>query len=404
MSQERFNRLVKVYKSVTVTPGSRQGTLTISNEDLLQDLRIVASSEREYGVLLTENPSLDAVEVGGVYQVELDEPRTGICILADSFDEVLTFQGGYIREPRFFLLPSMWACSDNAPPELVSRYRTVISLIKLFEESSAYLDKEDQQLVYIDEGKFLLPVVYSSDDLNKLDLASANALLERFGHNTHRDQKLTILARGIQKICGQLHPSGRFAYVLGQISELLKKIDEGYRIYVADFSYEKVLDQMEAAKLEELAKIHKNFSDIQNQILGIPVATVIVATQLKPSSSIDVEFWVNTAILIGVWVFAVLTNLVLRNQQNSLDAIADEISRKKKKLESDYSEIKDAVGGIFPQLQKRLRNQRRAFVAVDFIVVIGLLLAHIMYFVMTEPAMIYLSTTFTAIVALVFGN
>ncbi|MEX5328065.1 hypothetical protein WCD99_04140 [Pseudomonas paraeruginosa] len=404
MSQERFNRLVNVYRSVVLTPGSRQGVLTITTDALLQDLRVVASSEREYGVLLIGNPNLDSLRTGEVHQVQLDEPRIGIGILADSFDEILTFQNGYIREPRFFLLPLMWACTDNAPPELVSRYRTVISLIKIFEESSAYLDKEDQQLVYIDEGKFVLPVAYRSDDLNKLDLASANALLERFGHNTHRDQKLTILARATQKLCGQLHPSDRFSYLLRQISELLNKFDEGYRIYVADFSYEKVLDQMEAAKLEELAKIHKNFSDIQNQILGIPVATVIVATQLKSSSNVGVEFWVNTAILIGVWIFAILTNLVLRNQRNSLDAISDEILRKKKKLESDYSEIKDAVGGIFPQLEKRLRNQRIAFRAVDFVVVVGIVLAHIMYFVMTEPAKVYLLKSVKMGIALVCGN
>ncbi|MCZ5662332.1 hypothetical protein O5623_28590 [Escherichia coli] len=61
----------------------------------------------------------------------------------------------------------------------------------------------------------------------------------------------------------------------------MKVIKKGYKVFVSGFSYEKILDQLRVAKIEEMGKIHKVFSDIQNQILGIPVATIIVATQMK---------------------------------------------------------------------------------------------------------------------------
>lgn len=386
MSLERFNRLAVIYSDITFGAQSREGDLTIKNDDQLQSLKSLLAEPREYALFLLPERPTDALKVGETIRLRADDPRTGIGLLADEFDDVLNFPQGRIREPRFYLIPVAWASTGNAPPDQVQRYRHVLSLVKLLEECSAYLDKENQELVFIDDGKFVIPVTFSSRDLPKLDIASLQVLITRFGEDTHREQKITILAKSVQRICGAKPPQQRFADLLDRIPEVLKQFDEGYRLFVADFSYDKVLDQMETAKLEELAKIHKTFADVQNQILGIPVATIIVATQLKETDAINAIFWVNTAVLVGVWVFVVLTWLVMRNQLHTLDALDNEIQRKKVKIEKEYAPIRDVVGSIFPQLEARLRTQRCAFRTVDVVVTIGLILAHIMYFLLTDPA------------------
>ncbi|EOG8379548.1 hypothetical protein [Pseudomonas aeruginosa] len=386
MSLERFNRLAVIYSDITFGAQSREGDLTIKNDDQLQSLKSLLAEPREYALFLLPERPTDALKVGETIRLRADDPRTGIGLLADEFDDVLNFPQGRIREPRFYLIPVAWASTGNAPPDQVQRYRHVLSLVKLLEECSAYLDKENQELVFIDDGKFIIPVTFSSRDLPKLDIASLQVLITRFGEDTHREQKITILAKSVQRICGAKPPQQRFADLLDRIPEVLKQFDEGYRLFVADFSYDKVLDQMETAKLEELAKIHKTFADVQNQILGIPVATIIVATQLKETDAINAIFWVNTAVLVGVWVFVVLTWLVMRNQLHTLDALDNEIQRKKVKIEKEYAPIRDVVGSIFPQLEARLRTQRCAFRTVDVVVTIGLILAHIMYFLLTDPA------------------
>ncbi|HGY8153981.1 TPA: hypothetical protein ACNTEA_005073, partial [Escherichia coli] len=81
---------------------------------------------------------------------------------------------------------------------------------------------------------------------------------------------------------------------LGQLYESYQK---GYKVFVSGFSYEKILDQLRVAKIEEMGKIHKVFSDIQNQILGIPVATIIVATQMKQANGWDSQALINTAVV-----------------------------------------------------------------------------------------------------------
>lgn len=172
---------------------------------------------------------------------------------------------------------------------------------------------------------------------------------------------------------------------------MLKSFSEGYRLFVADFSYDKIVNQLEVAKLEEIGKIHKTFSDIQNQILGIPVATVVVATQMKSASHVGYEFWVNTAVLVGCWVFAILSGFVLRNQLHTLTAIGNEIARKKQQMLKDYKSVEDLITKSFPFLEARLRAQRLAFYAVNIVLAIGFILSHFVYFNLTTPAQIWLS-------------
>ncbi|WP_432719868.1 hypothetical protein R0382_003633 [Jeongeupia wiesaeckerbachi] len=388
MSKEKFEQLVSVYRATQFEACARAGTLTVATTEQLTLLIKLFDDPREFGLAYS---GLDAskINVGDTIHFHVEDPRVGLGCFAQSLEDVLNFRTGRIRAQRFFLLDEVWASGDADPPELVARYQIVLKLIELFGECAAYLDKDAQELVLVDGGKLTIPVSYSVKHLTELDVRKVEELLSRFGLDTHREQKLSILAKEIRAICSPITLRNRFAFLLEHVAELLKRFDEGYRLFVADFSYEKIVNQMEVAKLEELAKIHKTFADVQNQILGIPVATIIVATQLKPTSAVDATLWVNSAVLVGVWVFAILTWLVLRNQLHTLNAIEEEIDRKWKKIETDYAAIKDIVSGTFTALKHRLRTQRVAFRAVDAVVVVGVLMAHIVYLALTKPALIF---------------
>jgi hypothetical protein len=236
------------------------------------------------------------------------------------------------------------------------------------------------------------------EHVQQVDIAMINQLLEAFGNDTHREQKLAILSKSLRTLCSAVKPNERFGVLLSHLIDLQKSFSEGYRLFVADFSYEKIVDQLETAKLEEIGKIHKTFSDIQNQILGIPVATIVVATQMKKADQLGYEFWVNTAVLAGCWVFVVLSLLILKNQQHTLKAIGGEIERKKKQLFTEYSSVADLIAPAFPLVEKRLSVQKIAFYTVDVILAIGLVLAHVVYFQITFPAKEWLVNLIASIV------
>lgn len=386
MNKPGFDQLLALYRAFRFRPGTRACELLIATEEQAELLRSILREKHEFGVSLRATQG-ESFAVGDIVQLQADDPRVGLGLLADDFDDVLTFRTGRIKEHRFFLIEPRYACTDLDPPEIVRRYRQVLELISLLAESAAYLDKEDQELVFVADGKWSLPVLYVKQDLETIDPQGLRTLLERFGQNTHREQKLSILAKAVQSTCAGAAPKERFSKLLAELPALLRQVDDGYRLFAAEFSYERIRDQLEATRLEETGKIHRTLSEIQNQILGIPVATVVVATQLKASSGLDPAFWVNTAILAGVWVFVVLTGFVLRNQLHSLDVIADEIARKKERISAErFHEVHDIVTKIFPKLEERLCTQRKAFYWVGGVVVVGLLIAHVVYFMLTGLA------------------
>lgn len=160
----------------------------------------------------------------------------------------------------------------------------------------------------------------------------------------------------------------------------------GPKCPVPRLSYEKLRDQVEAARVEYACKIHKVFSDIQNQLLGIPVATIVVATQMKNAPSFGYEFLVNTAVLVGCWVFAILMVLLVRNQSHTLGVLKDEVDRQRRQLQTDYAAVAGSFAGTFAYLSKRANAQHVVLWVIDGVVCVGLVISHIVYFNLTPSA------------------
>lgn len=390
MKPTKFDTLlVPLYRQTQLRGGSgRVGVLTLATSDLVDAFNEVRKDERRFGIAVRQHVDAD-IAVGASIEVELGDPATGLGLLADTFDDVLQFPRGRSEVPRFFWLEHGLAYRDDGLNAVTPFpiYKQVVEFVALLAKAAAYFDKDTEELVFLKSGKVSLPVKYTAANLDALDTSALQTLLAQFnGNDKLHEQLLPILADAVVKHVGGLEPSRRFTSLLSHLPDVTKDFADGRRLYIASFSYEKVRCQLEADMLDELARINKTFADVQGQILGIPVATVLVATQFKVATTWGHEAWVNTAVLIGVLVFVVLANFVMRNQLHTLDALDIEIKRKKVKVLSEYAVIKDMVSGTFPKLESRLKLQRIAFWVVQGILVVGFLAAFAMYLAMTEPA------------------
>lgn len=335
----------------------------------------------------------DQLVLGSTVQLIIGDPRTGFGVVADSLQDLIASPKFRVSEPRnYFLIDQKFSKSDAAIPDNIACYRRVLQFVSLLRKSAAYLDVDAGTLVFVHGGKYELPVNYSADDLIRLDGATLDKLASFVGDDTHNEQKLAIVEESVRSIAGAYERSARFTGMLSQLSDLSSKINDGYRLFVASFSYDKVRDALEAAKVDYAAKIHKVFSDIQNQILGIPVATIVVATQMKAADKIGYEFWVNSAVLIGCWVFVMLMAFLLMNQLHTLGVLATEIHRQRDQISMQYKDIADRFKDVFEFLGRRLRLQKFALGAVGGVLIVGFLLAHVVYFKLTVPAETWLKS------------
>lgn len=384
MNNGNFDLLTQIYRAANFRQ-DREASLTIVDETLRAALVTCLGDVREFAVGLTTGDP-DNIAVGTTVELAFGDPRMGLGILADDLAGLLQSPRYRVSEPRnYFIIAPKFAKADVPVPENIDRYRKVLSLVETLKKAAAYLDPDSGTLVFVHGGKFELPVNYDVGALAGIDNVALSKILSFVGEDAYSEQKLGILEGAVRGLLEQLSPSDRFSRLLSQLPELATKTIDGYRLFIANFSFDKVRDSLEAAKVEYATKIHKAFSDIQTQILTIPVATVVVATQMKAATSVGYEFWVNLAVLVGCWVFIVLMAFVLFNQFHTLAVLAGEIERQQSQIKKEYRDIAGQFEDVFAFLRRRLCLQRWALGSVGFVLAVGLILAHVVYWQVTDP-------------------
>ena len=157
----------------------------------------------------------------------------------------------------------------------------------------------------------------------------------------------------------------RLTDLLEQFDLFVQKVTQGYELYVSEFSFKKVRHEVEKEKLEFIFKLNKVFSDIQNQLLAVPLALVLVGSQMELSSTLSTK---NLFIMAGMLAFTIFMDLLIRNQMNTLDAIDDEVEHQWNKITHEHKAIANRFSDIYGKIEVRLKHQRRLVRIVDAIV------------------------------------
>ncbi|WP_313331289.1 hypothetical protein [Comamonas sp.] len=377
------------------SPGEMRGQFFIADDKDRSAIELCLNDFDNTGMTVRGN--LAAAVVGRSVELEF-MPKPGWASVSATMDDLLQETRNRIRAKERYLVLNTKESSDDAQDEKteVGKYQLVVKLVQAFKDVAGFLDSDEQSLVFISNGRFDLPVNYSLDDLNQMNVAEVRALTTLVPSDTHKKQCAAMLATAIVDLVRSQPAASRFSYLLRHATELRTAYEQGYKIYAAGFSYEKLKDTVEAARIEYVGKIHKVLSDIQNQLLGIPVATIIVATQMKDAKGLGTEFFVNSAVLLGCWVFVVLTGLLIWNQVHTLGVLEAEIARQKRQLEKEYLAVAGGVGNAFGTLAARAFTQKVILFVVGGFLVAGLVLAHISYFKLTPDAWAHMASYVSA--------
>lgn len=376
MGEVTFADLVLVYENTDFDGDGRSGTLKIVDEGVLRAIRLCEDNDAAAVAGITVLDDAAGLAVGQRVGVFCDSPRVSLGILAKDLDALLSWPSSRLAEPdAYYVIDGRYGRSTQPIPAELVAYREVLQLIELFGEAAAFLDPTRRQLMFLKDGRVPVPILYDAATVRSFPRADAAELRSLFSEDGHRDQKLAILADAVTALASAQPQGDRFRFLLRNVATVLTQVRAGYRLFASEFSYEKIRSDIEDARLDYLGKIHKTFIDIQGQLLGLPVATVVVASQLKAASSCGVELWTDVAVLFGAWVFVVLLFVAVGNQLLTLDAIAEEVSRQKRKMEQDYAAVSEQFTDVFNGLERRVRWHRRGLRAVSMVVIVGALFA-----------------------------
>jgi hypothetical protein len=358
MPRIEFKDLLELYRHAQFGNGggddeSKVTVATPAVADLLTRVDDDDYAIAETGVTLLDD--LAKVKIDANVTARLDDPRSGFAVLAHDLDGLIKSPGGRIEEPkRFYLVDPPYTPGDAVVPDTVTRYRKVLALVQLFAEAASLLDATRSELVFVKEGKIVLPVSFEAKDLTALDMEAADRLLGQFADELHHDQKCSILFEALVEFCRAHKPESRFRFALRSLGDIADKVAAGYQLFASSFSYSKIKGELEDARIDYTQKIHRTIVDIQNQLLGIPVATIVVASQMKAPTACGPEVWVNFAVLVGAWIFVLMLVVAIINQWLTLGVIKDAIDQQQTALQRDFDAVSADFVGTFTKLKNRI--------------------------------------------------
>lgn len=311
--------------------------------------------------------------------------RWGEAVFARKLDEMLTERGSLrFRKPTSFFLartdPSrtggyLHAEEETKPaettPAAVDKYLNTLRLIALLAEVSDKPDErggEDKELFFKLRRSLTLPIDYGANDLVDLDPSCLKKIEALFQTEIHRHQTRDILKAALLDTLDGTRQ--RFVDVLARFDDLFRRFDDNYLLFVSEFSFEKIREQAEQHRLTYTAKLNAIFTGIQNKLLAIPAALVIVAGQIKGDEGVSLG---NSMVLLGALVFAVLMWLLIRNQRHTLEALHAEMERENRKLGA-HAEIREKLQDVYADLDVRYRHHRRLLGWVALVVAVSALL------------------------------
>jgi len=364
--------LLEIYQNC-VWVDDHIANLSIVSGGIVDTLKLVETSDRAYHeadiALLDDQAQLT---VGSVVEVRIGSPHRSLGLLVKDWDALLASSFSRMREPSAFFIRSDKTHNATLPPtETLLQYRSTMKLVKLLSESALFADQQQAKLVYFANARIEVPVKFTAKDLRSIDSAQVDLLAKALEGEVHSEQRLGILADAVLELVSGQSTGGRFHYLMQNVDELVRRVNNGYRLFASSFSYSKIRSELEKTQSEYVSRIHKTFSDIQGQLLVLPIASVVVATQLKAPTVCGPELLANVAVVCGACLFAALLIASCINQWMTLNAISSEIKGQRTRLNAEFSEIKDLFTGSFDALDGRILWHRWVMAIIVGLCVVG---------------------------------
>lgn len=262
---------------------------------------------------------------------------------------------------RFFLCDSRYSgpgARDDAPGNVASYY-DMICLAEIVRSVGDYPSAAERFVNFVvrPDAKFRVEMDFSVEEL--VSMAGISEFSSSFlGSDFHAEEKRDIvrdcladLAKGMATI--------PLAIVARGFDVVMKNSRASYALLLSKFSAASVQKEVDKQNLEDTLRLNKTFSEIQNQLLALPVAILVAGAAFEAG-----KVYKNAAIFLGVAIFVVMMFLLIRNQRNSVSAISAEIALRRSNLEGQPDAVSAMYIPAFSALEKRVETQQKTLTVV----------------------------------------
>lgn len=305
---------------------------------------------------------------------------------AFSLDDFLSTSQRRQSVPAKFYLADIDYLYDgdyDGSPEVVRSYVDAVKLIGLLSPPLAdhIVPKGAAKLIFFHGEKIELFLDYSPEEMSCLN-GVASFSQEYINTETHVEQKRTIVKSILLEMKKEVGDDKLHAgLIMSRFEEFARRVSSSYQLYVSEFSFQKIKAEVEKSKFEALSKINKVFSDIQNQLLAVPVALVVVCGQMEVVNGFSLK---NVFILAGSFVFAIFMLFLILNQRSTLATIFLEMTAEWDLIKGKHNAVKLKFDAPYKLLRSRYRYQAILLELVGLVVLVSFGVALGVFFYYSE--------------------
>jgi len=273
--------------------------------------------------------------------------------------------------------------AETSIPPLVTNYFAAAHLCHLLPllADMAANNGQSQHFIKSPESRIEIKLEYQVSDL--VPLVSLPLFESEFATtHHHKDQKRSIV-RAVLLDAFKGRKSITIGDLLPRFESIIEDVRSNYAMYAAEFSFEKIKAEVEKDNLDSTLKLNKTLSEIQNQLLAMPVALVLVGGQMTPDTGLSIK---NCVIWLGAIVFGILMSLLIRNQLHAVDAISEEVRLRKIKVDTQPEGMAGKFKPGFDDLQRRAGTQIKTLRGLQIGVAGSVLLATVLLVWFSVPA------------------
>lgn len=293
-----------------------------------------------------------------------------------SLEDLLKFPTNQQNVPEAFtLLDTGYSFPGEPVPLNVSKYVSAVELWKIMERLADHVSDAPKALHFImsHDAKVQLVPQFSLSDADGIQ-GVAEFDRDYVRTDLHRDQKRNIVR---STLVDRFKSRRRITHgeLLRELGAFLDTLKASYAMYAADFSYEKVRDEIEEQNLDDMLRLNKTLSDIQNQLLAVPAAMILAAASVGAGALLR-----NVAVLVGILIFAWLMLKLIANQRHSVEAISAEVNLRKRRIAEQPGTVSEKFISAFEKIDFRVSRQSRVLngIRLAIVVVVAMVVAMVL--------------------------
>ncbi|WP_224992657.1 hypothetical protein [Acinetobacter pittii] len=276
----------------------------------------------------------------------------------------------------FYFIKDKQAFYIDEENSYFNNYKKIIDLYGFFSSKADYVDSGD--LIFLGNAKIIINDDYDESDL--IELPDFDNFKNKFIGNVKDESNVSLKEK--EKLLKKALVSFFNNVEKISLSQLIQDfhkfhvfVNDELDLYMSKFSYEEVKDQVERDKVDFIVRLNKVFSDIQTQLIGVPVSVILAADKLKIGDAANSDpnkllgFSMSNLLVIGaIGFYAIVISMLIRNQNNSLQALHEEIKFHKQRFETKHKGLAQKFEKSFTQLESRYSHQKRMLFWIDALV------------------------------------